>query len=197
MVKTRVQRDALAGTQPRDSTWQVFRKLSRGGIAKLYRGLGVSAFRSFFTHGLMWFILENGESSPTDHRMVVADHVSNHDRMKCPRGLEHTQATWSSHHRDRTAFYRRDLLLSPGLFLHFRRLYSCNYRAPNVTRRLCSFHGVCVAAKHAGMHPFAPDDSPICEERNQQQFPPCAHSGARLQAADRETNEVTPCLDGR
>lgn len=52
LVKAKVQRNALAEL-PYEKPWQIFRRLSDGGVTKLYRGLGVSATRSLFTHGLM------------------------------------------------------------------------------------------------------------------------------------------------
>ncbi|GAA5862248.1 hypothetical protein JCM3774_004837 [Rhodotorula dairenensis] len=57
LVKAKVQRNALAETayeRPLD----IFKRLSAGGVTKLYRGLGISAVRSVFTHGCMWSILE-------------------------------------------------------------------------------------------------------------------------------------------
>jgi len=79
-VKTKVQQRALAGTPPRGIR-ETFRRLVRGtadqcssvtaaqislgpdphdpkpvlaGLARIYRGLGVSAVRSITTHGLLW-----------------------------------------------------------------------------------------------------------------------------------------------
>jgi solute carrier family 25 carnitine/acylcarnitine transporter 20/29 len=79
-VKTKVQQRALAGTPPK-GVWETLRRLVRGtadqysratmaqnslgpdpkdpkpvlaGIARIYRGLGVSAVRSITTHGLLW-----------------------------------------------------------------------------------------------------------------------------------------------
>lgn len=46
LVKTRVQRDALSGVEDRESASEIFRRLRQKGIARLYRGLGVSATRS-------------------------------------------------------------------------------------------------------------------------------------------------------
>lgn len=57
LVKAKVQRNALASA-PYESPWSIYRRLSRGGFTKLYRGLGVSATRSLFTHGFMWTVLE-------------------------------------------------------------------------------------------------------------------------------------------
>ncbi|GJN88548.1 hypothetical protein Rhopal_001514-T1 [Rhodotorula paludigena] len=57
LVKAKVQRNALADVAY-ERPWSIFRRLSAGGIARLYRGLGVSATRSIFTHGLMWTVLE-------------------------------------------------------------------------------------------------------------------------------------------
>ncbi|OAV96445.1 hypothetical protein PTTG_03996 [Puccinia triticina 1-1 BBBD Race 1] len=89
VVKSRLQRDALAssivtthpthnshsmnGQQTRLPTtsnsfgfkaaWDLFRQLinksNGGGIKVLYSGLSISAFRSFFQHGVMWTILES------------------------------------------------------------------------------------------------------------------------------------------
>ncbi|KAI0797583.1 mitochondrial carrier [Abortiporus biennis] len=64
VVKTKVQQRALAGEPPR-TAWVTFRRLIRGpdpnnpkpillGLARIYRGLGVSALRSVTTHGLLW-----------------------------------------------------------------------------------------------------------------------------------------------
>ncbi|KAH7889406.1 hypothetical protein F5I97DRAFT_1801300 [Phlebopus sp. FC_14] len=64
VVKTKIQQRALAGTPPR-GVWETLRRLVRGpdpkdpkpvlaGIARIYRGLGVSAVRSITTHGLLW-----------------------------------------------------------------------------------------------------------------------------------------------
>ncbi|KAI6028664.1 hypothetical protein F5J12DRAFT_903607 [Pisolithus orientalis] len=64
VVKTKVQQRALANTPPR-GVWETFHRLVRGpdpkdpkpvlaGIARIYRGLGVSAVRSITTHGLLW-----------------------------------------------------------------------------------------------------------------------------------------------
>lgn len=73
LIKTQVQRDALAGAQ-RQSAMKVFKRLLQRGDAKetdfnlrrvplsrflqLYRGLGISAVRSFISHGLMWTTIE-------------------------------------------------------------------------------------------------------------------------------------------
>ena len=83
-VKTKVQQRALAGTPPR-GVWETFRRLVRGtadqyssvtkaqhslgpdpndpkpviaGLARIYRGLGVSAVRSITTHGLLWTLFD-------------------------------------------------------------------------------------------------------------------------------------------
>jgi len=64
VVKTKVQQRALAGEQYR-SPGETLHRLIRGpdpqnpkpliaGIARIYRGLGVSALRSVTTHGLLW-----------------------------------------------------------------------------------------------------------------------------------------------
>ncbi|OAX36678.1 hypothetical protein K503DRAFT_857848 [Rhizopogon vinicolor AM-OR11-026] len=68
VVKTKVQQRALAGTPPR-GVWETFRRLVRGpdpkdpkpvlaGLARIYRGLGVSAVRSITTHGLLWTLFD-------------------------------------------------------------------------------------------------------------------------------------------
>ncbi|KAG6331479.1 hypothetical protein ID866_7611 [Astraeus odoratus] len=68
VVKTKVQQRALAGTPPR-GVWETLRRLVRGpdpndpkpvlaGIARIYRGLGVSAVRSITTHGLLWTVFD-------------------------------------------------------------------------------------------------------------------------------------------
>ncbi|EIW68376.1 hypothetical protein TREMEDRAFT_32501 [Tremella mesenterica DSM 1558] len=67
-IKTKAQQRALAGLEPRTALTQ-FSRLVRGtdkdhpkpllmGIARLYRGLGVSMMRSMFTHGLLWTIVD-------------------------------------------------------------------------------------------------------------------------------------------
>jgi len=64
VVKTKVQTRALAG-EPKRGILETFRRLIRGpdaenprpfhlGVARLYRGLGISALRSITTHGLLW-----------------------------------------------------------------------------------------------------------------------------------------------
>ncbi|PWN52108.1 mitochondrial carrier [Violaceomyces palustris] len=84
LIKTKVQRDALAGNPRLFTGWQVFLHMikerptesaaDRGdgqevGIRRgkdtvlrrflrLYRGLGVSALRSFISHGLTWTLIE-------------------------------------------------------------------------------------------------------------------------------------------
>ncbi|ORY58692.1 mitochondrial carrier [Leucosporidium creatinivorum] len=58
LVKAKVQRNALADL-PYEKPWAIFRRLSDNGFTRLYRGLGVSAARSIFTHGLMWTVLES------------------------------------------------------------------------------------------------------------------------------------------
>ncbi|PWZ02764.1 mitochondrial carrier [Testicularia cyperi] len=80
LIKTKVQRDALAGTPRQFTGWQVFlhmikeRPPTRHGdgntgilktdtffarFLRLYRGLGVSALRSFISHGLTWTLIES------------------------------------------------------------------------------------------------------------------------------------------
>jgi hypothetical protein len=44
LVKAKLQRNALADA-PYERPWSIFRRLSAGGVTKLYRGLGISAFR--------------------------------------------------------------------------------------------------------------------------------------------------------
>ncbi|KAF8892511.1 hypothetical protein BD779DRAFT_1436750 [Infundibulicybe gibba] len=64
VVKTKVQQRSLAGDRYR-GVWETLHRLIRGpdpnapkplvvGIARIYRGLGVSAIRSITTHGLLW-----------------------------------------------------------------------------------------------------------------------------------------------
>jgi len=64
VVKTKVQQRALAGERYR-GVGETFHRLIRGpdpqnpkpllaGMARIYRGLGVSAIRSITTHGLLW-----------------------------------------------------------------------------------------------------------------------------------------------
>ncbi|GBE82100.1 hypothetical protein SCP_0404800 [Sparassis crispa] len=68
VVKTKVQQRALAGERKRGAFETLYR-LIRGpdptaprpfllGVARLYRGLGVSALRSVTTHGLLWTIFD-------------------------------------------------------------------------------------------------------------------------------------------
>ncbi|KAL7409938.1 mitochondrial carrier [Mrakia frigida] len=63
---------ALAGKSPRGIV-ETFTLLARGpdplnpqpigkGVARLYRGLGVSAARSCLTHGMLWLIIDNVQS---------------------------------------------------------------------------------------------------------------------------------------
>ncbi|KAJ1030393.1 hypothetical protein NDA16_001302 [Ustilago loliicola] len=84
LIKTKVQRDALAGNPKQFSGWQVFLHMikerppiqgeaTEGGgkkrilktdtflarFLRLYRGLGVSALRSFISHGLTWTLIES------------------------------------------------------------------------------------------------------------------------------------------
>ncbi|WVQ95236.1 hypothetical protein IAU59_002331 [Kwoniella sp. CBS 9459] len=67
-VDTKAQQRALSGLEPRTPLYQL-RRLVRGvdkdnpkpwltGIARLYRGLGVSMIRSMLTHGLLWTIVD-------------------------------------------------------------------------------------------------------------------------------------------
>ncbi|KAK0210915.1 hypothetical protein DFS33DRAFT_1250416 [Desarmillaria ectypa] len=64
VVKTKIQQRSLAGERYR-GPWETLYRLVRGpdpnnpkpllaGIARIYRGLGVSAVRSITTHGLLW-----------------------------------------------------------------------------------------------------------------------------------------------
>ncbi|GAC95649.1 mitochondrial carrier protein [Pseudozyma hubeiensis SY62] len=83
LIKTKVQRDALAGNKRQFTGWQVFCHMIKqrppiqadaaGGqlaagnntdtvlkrFLRLYRGLGVSALRSFISHGLTWTLIES------------------------------------------------------------------------------------------------------------------------------------------
>ncbi|SNX81573.1 related to carnitine/acylcarnitine translocase [Melanopsichium pennsylvanicum] len=82
LIKTKVQRDALAGNPRQFTGWQVFlhmikerppiqSEVSEGRkrmlktdtflarFLRLYRGLGVSALRSFISHGLTWTLIES------------------------------------------------------------------------------------------------------------------------------------------
>lgn len=88
LIKTQVQRDCLAD-QPRQSAYTVFRRLllqnegesDQTAIRRkslrdvplsrflcLYRGLGISAVRSFLSHGITWSIIE-GISRHVDSEM--------------------------------------------------------------------------------------------------------------------------------
>ncbi|KAH9813034.1 mitochondrial carrier domain-containing protein [Melampsora americana] len=63
LVKSRIQRDALANTHARQSALTIFKSLiKQDGFTKLYSGLSISAFRSFCQHGMMWTILESVRS---------------------------------------------------------------------------------------------------------------------------------------
>jgi len=68
VVKTKVQQRSLAG-EPYRTPWETLVRLIRGpdpgapkpliaGIARIYRGLGVSALRSVTTHGLLWTLYD-------------------------------------------------------------------------------------------------------------------------------------------
>ncbi|KAF8746059.1 hypothetical protein AX14_000124 [Amanita brunnescens Koide BX004] len=68
VVKTKIQQRALAGERYR-TPWETLVRLIRGpdpsapkpllaGIARIYRGLGVSALRSITTHGLLWTLFD-------------------------------------------------------------------------------------------------------------------------------------------
>ncbi|KAF9013909.1 mitochondrial carrier domain-containing protein [Cyathus striatus] len=83
VVKTKVQQRALAGERYR-TPFETLKRLIRGpdpsnpqpllaGVARIYRGLGVSAVRSVTTHGLLWTLfdmtgsyIDNLPSSKTD-----------------------------------------------------------------------------------------------------------------------------------
>ena len=52
LVKTRIQRDALSGVKDREGAVVVFNRLRAKGLARLYRGLGVSAGRSALSESL-------------------------------------------------------------------------------------------------------------------------------------------------
>jgi hypothetical protein len=65
-IKTKAQQRAMSGLAPRTPFTQL-RRLVRGtdgtkpwlsGIARLYRGLGVSMVRSMLTHGLLWTLVD-------------------------------------------------------------------------------------------------------------------------------------------
>ncbi|WWC90415.1 uncharacterized protein L201_005350 [Kwoniella dendrophila CBS 6074] len=67
-IKTKAQQRGLSGLEPRTPLAQL-KRLVRGtdksnpkpwltGIARLYRGLGVSMIRSMLTHGLLWTIVD-------------------------------------------------------------------------------------------------------------------------------------------
>ncbi|BEI84897.1 hypothetical protein CcaverHIS002_0502980 [Cutaneotrichosporon cavernicola] len=65
-IKTKAQQRAMSGLAPRTPYTQL-RRLVRGtdgtkpwlsGIARLYRGLGVSMVRSMLTHGLLWTLVD-------------------------------------------------------------------------------------------------------------------------------------------
>lgn len=72
LLKTNVQQRALSNHPQQLTGWQLFQHLmrektvpggsSKGGFVRrflrLYRGLGVSALRSFVSHGLTWSLIE-------------------------------------------------------------------------------------------------------------------------------------------
>nr|ODN94564.1 hypothetical protein L204_04697 [Cryptococcus depauperatus CBS 7855] len=71
-VDTKAQQRALSGLAPRTPLYQL-QRLVRGidasnpktmwqGIARLYRGLGISMVRSMLTHGLLWTIVDAASS---------------------------------------------------------------------------------------------------------------------------------------
>ncbi|WVN86145.1 uncharacterized protein L203_101306 [Cryptococcus depauperatus CBS 7841] len=71
-IKTKAQQRALSGLAPRTPLYQL-QRLVRGidasnpktmwqGIARLYRGLGISMVRSMLTHGLLWTIVDAASS---------------------------------------------------------------------------------------------------------------------------------------
>lgn len=87
LIKTKVQRDALAGNPRQFTGWQVFLHMikqrppiheERGKrrilktdtflarFLRLYRGLGVSALRSFISHGLTWTLIESISAKITE-----------------------------------------------------------------------------------------------------------------------------------
>lgn len=81
-IKTNMQKRALSNQSYR-SISQTFTVLVRGsdplnpqplarGIARLYRGLGVSAGRSCFTHGLLWLVVDNVQVFIERHRVASA-----------------------------------------------------------------------------------------------------------------------------
>jgi len=68
VVKTKYQERALAGI-PRRSATDTFLRMARGpdpsaprpmvvGLARIYRGLGISALRSVMTHGALWTLFD-------------------------------------------------------------------------------------------------------------------------------------------
>ncbi|BGP37970.1 hypothetical protein JCM10449v2_001897 [Rhodotorula kratochvilovae] len=72
LVKAKVQRNALADVGY-ERPWSIFKRLSAGGVTKLYRGLGVSATRSIFTHGIMWTILEKTRTAIAERTAPLPD----------------------------------------------------------------------------------------------------------------------------
>ncbi|KAK0560261.1 hypothetical protein OC861_006345 [Tilletia horrida] len=61
-LKTNVQQRRLAGADSKLTAWQVLNEGEDRGvlrrIARLYRGIGISAVRSFISHGLTWTLIE-------------------------------------------------------------------------------------------------------------------------------------------
>jgi len=77
LVKTRIQRDALSGVKDREGAMVVFNRLRAKGLARLYRGLGVSAGRSALTHGTLWVLLESfKERLDTRNQRVSAEQIT-------------------------------------------------------------------------------------------------------------------------
>lgn len=86
LVKTNVQQRALSGHGAQMTGWQLFNSLLRERpppnprtrdtaarrFLRLYRGLGVSALRSFISHGLTWMIIETVSERISQRRPLSA-----------------------------------------------------------------------------------------------------------------------------
>ncbi|KAE8216520.1 hypothetical protein CF327_g377 [Tilletia walkeri] len=93
-LKTNVQQRRLADAESHLTAWQVLREGPDRGvfrrIARLYRGIGISAVRSFISHGLTWTLIEqiseridarerlrNGDASSSSSNTQVPSLLSN------------------------------------------------------------------------------------------------------------------------
>jgi hypothetical protein len=151
-VKTKVQQRALAGTPPK-GVWETLRRLVRGtadhcshvtttqnslgpdpkdpkpvlaGIARIYRGLGVSAVRSITTHGLLWTFFD------------ITSHYIDHLPWPSKHGILPRISL-----RDKACTMIASDLGSPSLFtiIHIiRDTYQSIYGHLTLHGRLCNIH---------------------------------------------------------